>query len=1416
MTDLTFNSPSKVHETNMPLRGRQERGQSERATEGESSEEDEYMDEEIQEIAQVRRGIPQQQGLGFVQETFGQRHPAVGWFQPQTRLSGRELSDWQYPQQQYCQPGAFGGSLQPQRAWYGPEPELPKNLNEGLDQSQRAIMADMLMAFCSEKDPQERWRILEKIKMVKGEFTDKNRGFRVDTKGRPLSRAFLPPSVVSGLKKQAAEVVRLTPEERATENRRKDFKRMIEQGLLTRNNDARDVDVFELDVDTLITVTAEAFEYKPAHYWERVGWCFDTAKALMRRCDRGERIPPRDFQDLRWACNFGEGEYEELPDVVEAYATAKGNLTKGALDSACARIFTQDINEKRIEKGLQEYNRSPTMESGEIFSRGQSRQSFMSAESRERPPEFSQSLDQGTSRKSQGIDWGSTRFIPRQMVFSDARTREKKGEFSGRTEEKETRKRKDSKVARTEAVKSQSPAEILAKKAKQTTEGRKTDEQIRKEERERLIRGRESMRAESAENFAFQYDNLSQRKGLIVGPLSDRPVVHDGRHWGLTSPNGPVISAEDFARRFNSKLPKELEDVELNKPFELAIFRKILTLVNLKGEARLQPDRGWLDIFTDDDDDRAAKLRRYERILFEQQGNSWLPDRVIMVLMEIWADMDSQADEEWNEDFEYPMMIEKVGKSDSTCLSDVATCSLEDRWEYLLNTTRIRWVKEYVRRNEAIISDDVIAAILKLRFEATATKALFTEKANMWEERALMVIEIFRDEHPSALTDFYLRHLAGPQFRGSIIWINPFMLLKSKLIGDHYRSIVDHMYLSHSKGHWFYYVTQAISKDAVEQHNLLKGQVEVLGIREGVFVDDPDDYEGTYHWFTNLPIGNQQESESPEVIINYLRDKYRRSLEGRGPGLLRKQTTRREERRMSKSHQKDLGTGRQSQDSPGEIMIIDSSESENGDKDNDQSNVPLTRESIKRKSLSERSKQEKRRKTTGRREVYEDEQHGIEYILTDEPQSTSKLFGQESVVFIEKGMMEKAMRKADKERKLAVKSKPESLKPTQADLKLQKLARAEEDKKELAVRTVGLEDLPFLRLAAVTGELRSIRRLKEEIFQDVERAAAWALPGGHRVVKVGSSVHDLGLEGSDLDISITSDEYDFVPYEFEDVLELDKTLLMHFEFYREENDVEEGGLAQWVVTYDKRNVTIDLFRIRLLFGNPNLKIMAKILADYSRNYLVRSLCRIMQSWAYENYLFGTQREEGLSSSIIYILAIKIVIMNSDKVKAYTDEKAVLKGKLTGFQTDLVDPEPKTAVHEEILVQLILKFLWLLANSDWGKTRVEIVGEKLATKRPKEDDALMIVQEPADGTNLAYRITNRGFIDVMKAVADEAYNKLLTDKTPRALNLTNEGEILSEEATDKYVTASGEWIPQKAKEPSRATLVKRAAQKKSKK
>ena len=71
-----------------------------------------------------------------------------------------------------------------------------------------------------------------------------------------------------------------------------------------------------------------------------------------------------------------------------------------------------------------------------------------------------------------------------------------------------------------------------------------------------------------------------------VRPLRNTPVTHKGSHWAITRHVGETISGEVIGRKFNIRVPEELENADLFTPMEIAIFRRLLTLVNLHGIGR--------------------------------------------------------------------------------------------------------------------------------------------------------------------------------------------------------------------------------------------------------------------------------------------------------------------------------------------------------------------------------------------------------------------------------------------------------------------------------------------------------------------------------------------------------------------------------------------------------------------------------------------------------------------------------------------------------------------------------------------------------------------------------------------------------------------------------------------------------------
>ena len=472
-----------------------------------------------------------------------------------------------------------------------------------------------------------------------------NGRFGIDAESRQIERAVFPSPIVSRLKKQEGKGRLLFPEDGSAESRKRDFRKWIRESTLARNNVTGEVEVSQLNVDALITVTAEVFEWQPAHYWKSIGYCFDVVKALMKRSDRGLQVSAQEKHDLWRVCNFGDGEYKELPEAVESYVRAQYSPLRKALNSICATLFARNINKKRIEGGLREYNPESRGKDIVMYPMEQGMEGFEPERFRGEEHPFSRALELET----------------RQAECSEANLKES------------TRKRKISKVALTGAETQQMPVKVKAKKAKKRMESKEAEERMEKAKAEGLKQKRQRWRQASVTVFASQYNNLSQKDLYNAEPLREQPKVHKGKYWSLTSVQRPTISAKEVARKMTTRLPKDLEDVELKTLFELAIFRKLLTLINSQGESRLMPDRGMTDLFCDDSVLRNRQLARYSSIVFERQGDSWLKHKSIVAVMKIWAEMISEADEEWNKKFEEPMMIERKGRISSTCPVEVVT-----------------------------------------------------------------------------------------------------------------------------------------------------------------------------------------------------------------------------------------------------------------------------------------------------------------------------------------------------------------------------------------------------------------------------------------------------------------------------------------------------------------------------------------------------------------------------------------------------------------------------------------------------------------------------------------------------------------------------------------------------------------------
>ena len=72
-------------------------------------------------------------------------------------------------------------------------------------------------------------------------------------------------------------------------------------------------------------------------------------------------------------------------------------------------------------------------------------------------------------------------------------------------------------------------------------------------------------------------------------------------------------------------------------------------------------------------------------------------------------------------------------------------------------------------------------------------------------------------------------------------------------------------------------MTQSRKPEALDQHEEIKRRVRPLGITEGAIEVNPEDEDGVYHWFTNLPYQRQQDERNPQEVIHYLKEMYERS-----------------------------------------------------------------------------------------------------------------------------------------------------------------------------------------------------------------------------------------------------------------------------------------------------------------------------------------------------------------------------------------------------------------------------------------------------------------------------------------------------------------------------------------------------------
>ena len=120
--------------------------------------------------------------------------------------------------------------------------------------------------------------------------------------------------------------------------------------------------------------------------------------------------------------------------------------------------------------------------------------------------------------------------------------------------------------------------------------------------------------------------------------------------------------------------------------------------------------------------------------------------------------------------------------------------------------------------------------------------------------------------------------------------------------------MINHMILSHTIGHWFYFITQTgiADTDAVDQHEEIRKKMEGIATLGGKFDDKMDRKDRMWYWFTNVT-----DEEHPQEVMNYVLEEFNKT-----------QGT------SSKPKRKDSESEKRDQDSSDEEMEVDPQEKE--------------------------------------------------------------------------------------------------------------------------------------------------------------------------------------------------------------------------------------------------------------------------------------------------------------------------------------------------------------------------------------------------------------------------------------------------------------------------------------------------------
>ena len=290
-------------------------------------------------------------------------------------------------------------------------------------------------------------------------------------------------------------------------------------------------------------------------------------------------------------------------------------------------------------------------------------------------------------------------------------------------------------------------------------------------------------------------------------------------------------------------------------------------------------------------------------------------------------------------------------------------------------------------------------------------------------------------------------------------------------------------------------------------------------------------------WFSNVPKQSTDTREKPQTILSFLLDEYDKAL---GEGIIPQFKSKAEpsKKKGQQSKQKDSESKEQDKDSSVEIveedkLVMDIPEEED-ERDNDPKSPAGSVMDTREKDVQEKPKTFE--KTMQKAVAIKIKMENAGGAAKQSRPSTSELAAKlsETISDEDRERFDRDARTGQLTgERLKEGPRPSGGKGSLGFQTVEKsvaksISTADKEKwdaanlREREENAKGLNNLPLLRMAALAGETTTVGKAKLRLLLELIEAIGKVMPPEtHKVTMIGSSAHGLGIQCSDLDISVT-------------------------------------------------------------------------------------------------------------------------------------------------------------------------------------------------------------------------------------------------------------------------------------------------------